>query len=398
MKGEKQMKKVLMGAALACAAYGCASLSQSGHTDNYGENLREAQKFVRSGIENSSQDSMVLSDDNFEYDFSRKEGVCFKVKNEDATIVDLNNFIWSVCWNGYLRERSEKLSNEDACLLGFCVNAQCHVANELAVTALIDILGEEYIERLYKRRSTEFAKLKENFQKSDVSIRQPMREWAKIYSGIDHEIVIEILRYINDGSEGMKMDEYSRIVSGMTNITARGTEIGEKWRGFVGVLSPYLEEMRKVCNFFEKVRYERIDDSYTKAAYEKIRSESINRYISTMRMFNIMLYDLPFCLETYRAYGKLKNCKWAKKYLYVADDDEKMKNVLRDYSQAISVTDMLVGISTPHAASCYSELIKFFKDEQWERRFKDFVNESKLYKLTTETANDGKQNNKLEKW
>jgi len=390
MNGKMMMACVSAGFACGCA---CIGVGPEKETEEQ-KSLHSLEEFSRSGIENADKDSRVLSDRNFEYDLGKREGVSFKCKNESATIVDLNNFIWAVCWTGHLRGRTEKLSNEDVDLLEFCVNAQCHVANELAVTALTDILGADYADKI-KWQSTEFAELKKNFEKSDISIRKPMREWAELYRGIDPKIVIDVLKFINDGSKGMVIDK--KILKSTANISERGAIVGQKWRGFVAVMLPYLEEMRKARAFFDQVRFEKIDDSYTKAAYERIRSESINRYISIMRMLNIVLYDLPFCLETYRAYGKLKDCKWST-WGHMFDDDEGMIEVLRDYSQAISVTDMLSCISTPHAASCYSELIKFFKNEQWERRFKDFVNESKLYKMTPGVDDSGRQSNKLEKW
>ena len=122
-----------------------------------------------------------LCDENFEYDLGKKDGSPFTCKNKAATIVDLNNFIWVVCWNGYLSGKRERLSEEDAKLLEFFINAQCFVVEAIADTALTDIVGEQAGDVVNAANNTTFEVFKKNFRESDTGIRSPMRRPTAIW-------------------------------------------------------------------------------------------------------------------------------------------------------------------------------------------------------------------------
>ena len=325
-----------------------------------------------------------LCDENFEYDFGKKDGSSFTCKNKTATIVDLNNFIWAVCWNGYLSEKKERLSDEDAKLLEFFINAQCFVAEAIADTALTDIAGEQSGAVVIPA----FEELKKNFRESDAGIRSPMREWASVFDGMDKGVIMEIHELVQRGTEGMRKDK--RFFEGAAKLKERGVSVGEKWQGMRTVLKPYLEEMRKARDI---LRYDGKSDPSTRKAYENVRSGVVNRWAFVQRKFETVIYDLPFCILTYKAYKRVETCKG-----FWGDNEEKMKDAMRDYSVSISGTEVLKRIVSPYAASCYAELLKFFKSEMWEREFKDFVNETKLYRMSPATDQSGEQSNQLEKW
>ena len=78
------------------------------------------------------------------------------------------------------------------------------------------------------------------------------------------------------------------------------------------------------------------------------------------------------------------------------DDEKKMMEVMADYNNAVSGTEMLKRIRTRYAANGYAELVKYFKGELSKAEFNDFVRETRLYNVDQKLDKNGLPDNQLE--
>ena len=399
------------------------------------------------------ESSFKIADDFFVYTVGRKGTNALECINKDATIYDLNNFIYAECWNRNVKPRLDagaKLSKDDAELIRFCLHAKIAMVESLAYVILRDMLSSSVFDGFIAdalAKSEENGgdsivgrhvaqELMEKFASSDSGIRVPIKKWTNTYSPVPSKVMVRVLENVvhatggvGEGAEGVTDEtggfiEYARvglkllsendrlegifeankklfgetkpkeIMSGAMMITNRGKDICGRWTSAHGRINRFPSELLVMMNALRKHLNNENLDSGSMRLVDEILSEVEARSEYAVRMCDYVVYDLPFCILSYRALGRLKECKG-----YVTDDEVKMRAVAADYADAICGTEMLKGIRTRHAASCYTEVVKFLKGELgWftHGAFKDFVNEVKLYNIILKTDETGKQDNVLE--
>ena len=398
--------------------------------------------------------SIKITDDFFEYTVGEKGTNALHSINKDATIYELNNFIYAECWNRHVKPRLDvdaKLSKDDAELIRFCLHAKIAMVESLAYVILRDMLssgpfhgfvagalatseengGESILGRYIAQE------LMEKFADSESGIRVPIKNWASTYNAVSLKVQLKVLEDVVHatggeeaprGSTGTLDDflEYARvglmllskserlegvfeaskkmfgetkpkeIMSEATKITNRGKDICGRWISANERIKRFPSELLVMMNALKKSLKDGSLDSRSMRLVDEVLSEVENRCEYAVRMCDYVVYDLPLCMLSYRALGQLKNCKG-----YFVDNEKQMRAVAADYADAVCGTEMLKGIRTRYAASRYTEVIKFLKSELgWfsQAAFKEFANETKLYKITLRADETGKQDNVLEKW
>lgn len=410
----------------------------------------------------------TLEDTNFSYTMGDEHTRSFKMINPNATLNDLNDFAYAVCWNGYLRpklQNEQKLSREDAVLLDFCINVQLNMVDTLAVASFGDMTDVGYLhdfivkeadrsyarekdlEGIYREQNNVFVDLKVNFLKSNEGIRVPMSLWGNEFRAVPPEVMKRIfidvenatgtidtserpwlwsdtLRTVVGGAMGAALGgaavgtvagpisaavgavaggvggaTWRMTAPGMPNELEQGAmalktpvvDMKNKWRSARDVMSVYLTEMRNMRRELMSVRtggY--LQDSQTRKYIQRVLAESENDNIAVSQYLDYAMYDVPFCVMTYKVNGQLAECKGR-----FNDNEESMMKVMSEYCQAVSGTEMLKHIRTRYAANGYIEAITFLKKELSSKEFETFVNESKLYKVEQKVDNVGRQQNDL---
>ena len=391
-------------------------------------------------------ETKTLHDENFSYTVGKKHS--FVRLNPNATLNDLNDFVYAICWNGYLRPKfhtMQKLSREDAILLDFCVKAQLNMVDVLTVAVLGDMTGQGFqcefpahrsmkspsqdsgLEDIYSEWGKVFVDLKSKFLDSNEGIRMLIREWAGEYRKVPPDVMKRVWGDIeratgaadNAGrptygeipwyyweaahlasptvSSAARLwyvttpDQSNEIENGALELKTPAVDMKNKWMNIRNAMSAYLDEMINMRGELKSTRVSKcIQDSQTRSYLQRILSESDNARTVVCQYLDYVMYDLPFCVMTYKVKGKLRACKgrWN-------DDEDMMKDVMAEYCQAIAGTEMLKHIRTRYAANGYVAAVEFLKDELSDSDFKSFVNESKLYRIVQEVDETGQPNNKL---
>ena len=401
-----------------------------------------------------SAEEIVIADDNFQLVIVEGVTNALKSINKDATIYDLNNFAQAECWNQYVKQRLSdggKLSNEDVQLIRFCLNVKIEMVESLACIILRDMIGPDAFDKGIKSASSECADNDGasiwmnyaaqarfmSFASNDSGIRAPMKQWASLFTNVTSDVMLKVLEDViraagnvdstsgkvslgsikanmEDGMWDYASTTQMLIAMGIIYayacydktltpnalmdrtqlITNRGKDICGRWTSARERIKRFPLELLAMVNVLRKQLDNENLDSGSMRLVDEILSEVEARTEYAVRMCDYVVYDLPFCILSYRALGKLKQCKG-----YLIDDEVKMRVVAADYADAICGTEMLKGIRTRYAASCYTEVVKFLKSELgWftQGAFKEFVNETKLYNITLKTDETGKQDNLLE--
>ncbi len=383
-----------------------------------------------------SAEEIVIADDNFQLVIGEGGTNALKSINKDATIYDLNNFAQTECWNKYVKQRLSdggKLSNEDVKVIRFCLNVKIEMVESLACIILRDMIGPDAFDRVF----AEARKINENsgmqsdlgyytvhdnwkrFAECNSGIRVPMKAWASMYTNVTADVVLDVLSHVEMASRGVEVvnskglllvpylgyplyvykertPSASEIMRKSAMITKGGKDIDGLWTSAHERTKRFPSELLGMINALMKYLKNDNFDSGSMRLVDEILSEVEAHSEYAVRMYDYVVYDLPFCILSYRALGRLKECKG-----YVTDDEVKMRVVAADYADAICGTEMLKGIRTRYAASCYVEIIKFLKSELgWftQDAFKEFANETKLYNITLRADENSNEGNTLEKW
>lgn len=391
-------------------------------------------------------ETKTLHDENFSYAVGKKHS--FMRLNPNATLNDLNDFVYAICWNGYLQPKfhtMQKLSREDAILLDFCVKAQLNMVDALTVAVLGDMTGQSFqcdfaahrsmksppldsgLEDIYSEWGKVFVDLKSKFLDSNEGIRLLIREWAGEFRKVPPDVMKRVWGDIeratgaadNAGrptygeipwyywetahfviptvSSTARLwyettpEQLNEIEKGALELKTPAVDMKNKWMNTRNEMSVYLDEMKNMRGELKSTRVSRhIQDSQMRSYLQRILSESDNVRTVVCQYLDYVMYDLPFCVMTYKVKGKLRACKgrWD-------DDEDMMKDVMAEYCQAIAGTEMLKHIRTRYAANGYVAAVEFLKDELSDSDFKSFVNESKLYRIVQEVDEVGQPNNKL---
>lgn len=397
--------------------------------------------------------SETLSDENFSYTMGDEYSRSFKRLNPNATLNDLNDFAYAKCWNGYLRpklQNAQKMTREDAVLLDFCINVQLNMVDTLAVAALGDMTEPGYLhnfvvkeaakshshekgmEGIYRDQNNVFVDLKANFLNSCDGIRVPMRQWANPFKSVPPEVMKRIFKDVEtatgvvDNSGASNFGEHpwlwsSAYVGGLAvaslggagivgiwhatapdlpNTIEKGAmalnvpvvDMKNNWRNARNAMSTYLEEMRNMRQELKSIRSSSyLQDPKTRKYLQRVLSESDNDSTAVSQYLDYAMYDIPFCVMTYKANGQLKGCKGR-----FNDDEDKMMEVMSEYCQAVAGTEMLRHIRTRYAANGYVEAVTRLKDELSSSEWEKFLNESKLYKVEQKVDGTGRQQNELD--
>ncbi len=394
----------------------------------------------------------TLADENFSYTMGDERSRSFKRLNPNATLNDLNDFAYAKCWNSYLRpklQNGQKLTREDAVLLEFCINVQLNMVDTLAVAALGDMTDPGFlhnfvvqeavksrsegkdVEGFYRDQNNVFVDLKSNFLNSYEGIRVPMRQWASQFKSVPPRVMkrifadIEVATGAADSSNTSNFGEHpwiwsgsyagAAVVGGLIGIGAVGiwhvtspdlpnqiergamelnapvVELKNTWRNARNEMSVYLDEMRNMRRELKSMRSSSyLKDPKTRKYLQRVLSESDNDSTVASQYLDYAMYDLPFCVMTYKANGQLKECTGR-----FNDDEDEMMKVMSEYCQAVAGTEMLKHIRTRYAANGYLEAVTRLKDELSSGEWEKFLNESKLYKVEQKVDVAGRQQNDL---
>ena len=388
---------------------------------------------------------MTISDGNFSYTLGDDGTRRFVRDNAKSTLNDLNDFAVAKCWNGYLLKKlqdGQKLTREDAILVDFCMNVQLNMIDALAVASLGDMTSPGYLhsfvvdmqdkskrqalelEGIYKDQTDVFVDLKVNFITDNSGVRAPMRNWGEGFQKVSPETLKRIYSDVLAGTGAADISNGSRpwlwiaygagmilagpigagVVGGIHAMTpgelnviekesakysGSAVEIKNNWQSARNSIKGYCPELLRMRRTLENFRTGSSQlDPQTRKFLQKILAESENNTLAVQQYYDYALYDLPFCVQTYAARARLKECKG-----FFNDDEKKMKEIMAAYCTAVSGTDMISHIRSRYAANGYKELITFFKGELSKQEFDDFVAESKLYNIDQKTEDDGRQNN-----
>ena len=366
--------------------------------------------------ENGAQ---ILHDDNFKYILGGRNSRRVIRRNQKATLYDLCNFESAVCWNVYLKDKMEsetKITVEDAELLKFCIAANLDMMDAVVYATLSDMFGsflDYYIPWRAISGTDAVSKLKEQFIDGNEGVRRDIRNWASIYRYIHplcvrkvfsdvidmtgnadiyrsgNEIESDFVRWLNKRMPSVaNWGEKNKVMLESMEMSNPGKEVRNLWTHVHESTKRYPARIAEIRKSITGMRARGITDSTTIRLLDDMERETLN----CGETFDCIIYDLPFCILTYRTLGRLKDCINRSGI----NNKRKMKVITSDYTYAICGTEMLKGLRSRYSASCYTEVIKFLKSKMWEREFEDFVNETKLYNITLQSGKDGAQDNKLD--
>lgn len=401
-------------------------------------------------------DGVKYADNYFEYTVDEKGTPALKCIDKAAMLGDLYRFVNTKCWYDDLKWKlsGKKLTREDADALDFCIDVHLEMLDALGEIMLRDLFGaseyKKFVDVVPRTNQLnrvlavgERKRLRAGFIDGKEPVAKAIHAWAEVYrknrksayceallvlhgvfcaSGdVRRRIVqpfnLQYLALDNNLRDGWKLNRFggvfmarfqemleesdpdSRVfASWLKNaINGDGTHIGANWRNLQKQVQIYVDETREICSRIGCMRRSGIADSETKKYLNDATSKWGHLCEYATRKFDYLLYDFPCCMLSYRALGQLADCKGV-----LIDNEDEMKSVAADYTYALCGTELLKGIRTRYAASCYTEVIKFLKSELggWftQDAFREFANETRLYNITLSTNENGKQDNILEKW
>ena len=418
---------------------GCETPPPVGTSDGDGVTVTEVAM-----PEPDAHQELCWSNDLFEYKVSDGER-SFKSLTKKATLRDLANFAMNDCYNGYLAEKIKNkklLTAEDGILLAFVLNAQLTTVDTFSVALLGDMTSPGFLHgfivqckdrsdafskdeanpEILRQQNDAFTELKMNFLEEAGGIRAPMRAWGSGFKEIDQEAIAGVFQGLRkesmnaDNANGGYIKNHpwiwgmSILLGGAIGGTvtyaispdaanelekscdkySRDSVTGkEQWQAMRQTLSVYTDELdRMVSDLQGYVSSEGVKDGASRRMVEDVLANTRNDYQGAEKYLDYAVYDLPFDLLTYKARARMKDCQG-----FLNDDEEKMKEVWADYAIAVSDKDMLRNVRTWYSASSYSELIRILKKEMWESDFKEFCEQTRLFKINR--VNKGKEENDI---
>lgn len=365
----------------------------------------------------------------------------FRCLSEKATLRDLANFAMNVCYNGYLADKiksKKPLTIEDGVLLTFILNAQLTTVDTFSVALLGDMTSpgllhsfivqckdhadsfsqDESNPEILRQQNDAFTELKVNFLEETDGIRAPMRIWGDGFKAIDQVVIAGVFQEIrkgaiaSDNSNGntfrnhpwmwtttlmlsglsggvimyaLSPDEPNVIESACDKYERDSITGKEQWQAMRNALSTYTSELdRLMKDMRDYVVSDGVKDSASRRIVEDALASTSNDYQGIQKYLDYAIYDLPFALLTYKARARMKDCQG-----FFNDDEDKMKEVWVDYANAVSDKEMLRNVRTWYSASSYSELINLLKNEMWEKDFKAFCKETRLFKINQVNGGNG---------
>ena len=366
----------------------------------------------------------------------------FKTLSKNATLRDLANFSMNDCYNGYLAEKirnNKPLTDEDGILLSFILNAQLTTVDTFSVALLGDMTCPGYLHNfivqckdrsdafskdisnpeILRQQNDAFTELKVNFLEDSRGIRAPMRAWGEGFRDIDQETIARVFQGIRKESEAadnsngntfanhpwmwgaiilsgggcvmapLRPDDANKIEKASDMYNRDSVTGKEQWQAMRQTLSVYTEELDRIVEDMKKyVSNNGVKDGASRRIVEDVLANTRNDYQGAEKYLDYAVYDLPFGLLTYKARARMKACQG-----FFADDEDKMKEVWVDYANSVSDKEMLRNIRTWYCASAYAELIRLLKKEMWEKDFKEFCAQTRLYKINR--VNEGKKKNNV---
>ena len=364
-------------------------------------------------------ETLTISNNKFSYTMGNEGKRVFQRLDSKADLNDLNDFAMAQCWRAYLLpklQKGERLNGQDIELVQFCMDVQINMVDALSVALLGDMCGEpgalhsfvvkmekqtkegtKELEGVQRQTIDLFTELKKNFVCAQDGVRKPMAAWGADFRIVPSEVQQKIfgdIRAANRKSHSSKRfwvwsESYLREAKGgktAESTQATSTAYCDRWVDMRKTISPYVPELIGMRDALVKARMSQTD-TQTRNWLQRVLAESENDVSAVRRYLDYAVYDMPFCVHTYRAHFDLDSCRG-----FFNDDEEKMQEVMSGYAIAIGGTEMLKHIRTPYAADLYAQLVKSFKKEMTSRQYKDFLTVSKLYKVTAQNADKGSEN------
>lgn len=401
---------------------GCETPSSNVSTE--GDNIVVSETRVP---EPDVHQELCWSNDMFEYKVSDGER-SFKCLSSQATLRDLANFAMNDCYNGYLANKiknKQPITEEDGILLSFILNAQLTTIDTFSVALLGDMTSPGVLHgfivecqdrsdafsrdmtnpEILRQQSDAFTELKVKFIDDDTGVRAPMRTWGNGFQAIDQQAIAEVFQDLRkesktaDNSHPWIWSSHlifcigpvpkNDIEKACKEYACDSVEGKAQWQAMRETLSVYKKELDAlVADMGAYISSTEVADGKSRRIVEDALARTRNDYQGVERYFDYAVYDLPFSLLTYKARAKMKGCQG-----FWDDDEEKMKEVWTDYANSISDKEMLLNIRTWYSASAYTELIRLFKNEMWEGDFKEFCEQTRLYKINS--MGEGKDKNDI---
>ena len=370
--------------------------------------------------------------DLFEYKVSDGER-SFKSLSKNATLRDLANFAMNDCYNGYLADKiknNKPLSAEDGILLAFVLNAQLTTIDTFSVALLGDMTSPGFLHgfivqckdrsdafnkdeanpEILRQQNDAFTELKMHFLEESGGIRGPMRTWGAGFKSIDPTAIAGVFQELRkesktaDNSNGntfanhpwmwggivlgggliggsvmysLSPDDANAVEQNCDKYDRDSVTGKDQWQAMRQTLSVYSDELDRLIEDMQKyVSSDGVKDGASRRIVEDALANTRNDYQGAEKYLAYAVYDLPFDLLTYKARAKMKKCQG-----FFNDDEERMKEVWADYAIAVSDKDMLRNVRTWYSASAYAELVRLLKKELWESDFKEFCEQTRLYKI-----------------
>lgn len=318
--------------------------------------------------------------------------------NPKASTDDLYNHIYTKCWNDYLLrklDKQRKISREDGVLIRYCLAVQEAMILNITAAVFSDmgIVTEDEINGWYDLPNVGTGVmywLDFKFRRENAGLRSILRDWAKEYRDIPHTKLYEIWKDIkeNPNAETERNWDVSRKLmpkeEAAMKLKASSVVLMNKWVSVRNAVLGYICEGDSMRNSLKNCQTgSGIVDPLTRKILRDILAESETRYAEEILNLESVIYDLPLTVLSYRAIGKLKKHKG-----FWNDNETEMMNTMSEYARAIAGTEMLKNLRTRYAASSYSHAVELFKGELWGGEFKNFQQESKLYRVEVSQRTD----------
>jgi len=205
------IKRAIAITAIAICGFALASHNPENRTGAVGVS-EDVQNSEANGA--TAVPTMTFRDDNFVYVMGDEKSRSFKKINPDATLADLDNFLYAKCWNGYLRGKlvqCEPLTAEDARLIDFCIGVQLHVVQAMFYATLDDMTGSKWsgrvevpggnkLEGFYKDVSDIVGELKTKFLGGNDAVRVLIRNWATEFQVVPRKVMTRVMKDVKEST------------------------------------------------------------------------------------------------------------------------------------------------------------------------------------------------------
>ena len=385
---------------------------------------------------------LSVSDNNFSFTVDDKGVPSFKKENSHMTLDDLVDFVKVRCLDEILypkMARGEPISQDEALLLTFALDAQATMIKAIGVAMAWDIygLGGEYktqmpsngdINELAKRESDIFAPLIDEFVNSNGGFRHKIRIYGNNFLGVRTSVKRELFSNISIKGklfeDNKPTPEFSKVVKthpwligsavvgfgvcggslayvaaqkNMQHISLSEYEkaalsvctygnVGQEWLDLWVTSQEYLKEYwdtyNRVKAYYTNTRLKGDAGLRARQFAKRIYQYSVPMTNLILNDYCIQFYDFPFILLTMKARGEYRQCKG-----FWNDNEQKMKEVMMRYGETISGTDMLSHLNSTYAIDAYADLLEMFKsdiDFMFDGNFKRFQAATRIREFARE--------------